>query len=155
MATTRPLRFTGRHMAVILVSFFGVVIAVNLMMARLAIGTFGGTVVDNSYVASQNFNTWLAEARSEQTLDWHVAVTRGAAGTIAVTVLGRDGQPLGGASISAVARHPLGRRPEQLLAFVSGDGGFRSTTRLADGRWQLLVTVVHEGQRMRVAADLE
>ncbi|MGE0776676.1 MAG: FixH family protein, partial [Sphingomonadaceae bacterium] len=52
--------FTGRHMAIILIAFFGVVIAVNFYMARMAIGTFGGTVVDNSYVASQRFNGWLA-----------------------------------------------------------------------------------------------
>ena len=42
--------FTGRHMAAILVTGFGVVIAVNVLMASLAVGTFGGVVVDNQYV---------------------------------------------------------------------------------------------------------
>jgi nitrogen fixation protein FixH len=40
-------KFTGWHMTTILVAFFGVVIAVNFFMARMAVGTFGGTVVDN------------------------------------------------------------------------------------------------------------
>ena len=51
--------FTGRHMAAIMVAFFGVVIVVNLLNARLASSTFGGEVVENSYVASQDFNRWL------------------------------------------------------------------------------------------------
>jgi nitrogen fixation protein FixH len=47
-----------------MVAFFGVVIAVNLTMARLAIGSFGGVVVENSYVASQKFNGWLDRPRA-------------------------------------------------------------------------------------------
>ena len=53
---TKP--FTGWHMTAILVGFFSTVIAVNVYMAHAAISTFGGTVVDNSYVASQEFNGW-------------------------------------------------------------------------------------------------
>ena len=60
---SRP--FTGRHMAMILVAFFGVVIVVNLIMARYASSTFGGIVVENSYVASQEFNKWLDEAETD------------------------------------------------------------------------------------------
>lgn len=146
--------FTGRHFAIILVTFFGVVIAVNLLMARLAVGTFGGTVVDNSYVASQNFNDWLAEARSERALGWQVEVTRSAAGGVVVSATGADGQPLTGAVVTAVARHPLGRRAEQVLSFAPDASRFRSATELGSGRWQLLVTIRHRGQSMRVAADL-
>jgi nitrogen fixation protein FixH len=59
-AAPAPRRFTGRHMTGILVAFFGVVMTVNFTMAYVAISGFGGTVVDNSYVASQNYNRWLA-----------------------------------------------------------------------------------------------
>ena len=57
-------KFTGWHMTGILVAFFGVVVSVNVFMARAAISTFGGTVVDNSYVASQKFNGWLDKAEA-------------------------------------------------------------------------------------------
>jgi len=67
--------FTGWHMTGIVVALFGVVIAVNVLMASYAIGTFGGTVVDNSYVASQRFNSWLAEARTQRDLGWNVDAT--------------------------------------------------------------------------------
>ncbi|MFZ4382234.1 MAG: FixH family protein, partial [Sandarakinorhabdus sp.] len=75
MATTQARPFTGRSFAIIIVGFFGVVVAVNITMARLASGTFGGTVVDNSYVASQKYNGWLAQARAQDRLGWATPLT--------------------------------------------------------------------------------
>ena len=68
--------FTGWHAFAMLFAFFGVVVAVNLFMARDALSTFGGLVVENSYVASQDFNHWLDEAQRSKALGWQVKVTR-------------------------------------------------------------------------------
>ena len=68
--------FTGRHFTLIMVAFFGVVIAINLVMARYASATFGGVVVENSYVASQRFNSWLGKARTQDALGWDATATR-------------------------------------------------------------------------------
>jgi len=46
-----------------MLAFFGTIIAVNLTMAILASGSWTGLVVKNSYVASQEFNDQLTEAR--------------------------------------------------------------------------------------------
>ena len=94
---------------VILIAFFGTIFAVNFTMARFAIGTFGGTVVDNSYVASQQYNGWLDEARAQAKLGWQVTATRGADAHVFVTVTDADGPPLENAKVSAIVRHPLGR----------------------------------------------
>ena len=67
-------KFTGWHMTAIFVAFFGIVMAVNFYMARMAVGTFGGTVVDNSYVASQEYNSWLGAAARQDKLGWNVKV---------------------------------------------------------------------------------
>jgi nitrogen fixation protein FixH len=61
--------FTGRHMAVILVTFFGVVIAVNVHGAA-GHATFGGTVVEN-FMSPASFNGWLDEAA--RNASWLVA----------------------------------------------------------------------------------
>src|SRR6185295_5406522 len=107
---------TGWHMFAILLAFFGVVVSVNLVMATAAMRTFGGTVVDNSYVASQRFNAWLAEARAQERLG---RITRlGVDDRRHVTVALSDrGAPLAGAEIEAVARHPLGHAPDVALRF--------------------------------------
>ena len=52
----KPAEFTGRHMLAIMLAFFGVIIAVNLVMATLASKSWTGLVVKNTYVASQQFN---------------------------------------------------------------------------------------------------
>ena len=51
---TREL--TGRHVLVITLCAFGTIIAVNVFMAVMAVGTFPGLEVKNSYVASQTFD---------------------------------------------------------------------------------------------------
>ena len=80
--------FTGRHMTAILVVFFGVVIAVNFTMARYARATFGGLVVENSYVASQEFNQWLDEAEAGDALGWDAVTAWRPDGRLLVTVSG-------------------------------------------------------------------
>ena len=139
-------RFTGRHMAAILVAFFGVVIAVNVVMARFASSTFGGIVVENSYVASQHFNRWLDEAEAEEALGWDARAARTQQGTVAVTLTGAPTD----AAVEAVARHPLGRLADQPLRFASvGPGRFVSREALPAGRWTLRLTVAREPQVWR------
>lgn len=129
--------FTGRHMALILVCFFSIVITVNVVMARFATSTFGGVVVENSYVASQHFNRWLDEARAEKELGWKASVSWRDDGRLAIFVDGPTG-----ATLSGVARHPLGRFPDRRLRFVpNGQGLFLSEEALPPGRWQLRLEV--------------
>jgi len=148
-------RFTGWHMLAILVAFFGTVIAVNFVMAWYATRTFGGTVVDNSYVASQEFNRWLAEARAQEKLGWANHVALDAARHVTVSASGADGQPLAGVSASAVARHPLGREADIPMRFVPvGPGQLRSTSALPAGRWLVHLTVRSGADEARLIESL-
>ncbi len=150
-ASPRP--FTGYHMAAILIAFFGVVVAVNFTMARLASKSFGGQVVDNSYVASQKFNTWLDEAEKERQLGWSAKAVRGANNRIAVTL---GGTPAGTLSLTAHARHPLGMEKSQDFRFDRmADGLFVSREALPAGRWRLRIEVNANGQRMRTEQDVQ
>lgn len=147
-------RFTGRHAAMILVAFFAVVIAVNVLMARLATSTFGGLVVENSYVASQDFNRWLDEAAREKALGWSARFERGAGGEIVLALADRQGNPLAGAKVTVDAVHPLGRQPDHQLA-VRELGQGRYAAPLEPGRWRLRVQAVHAGVTWRTIGDVE
>jgi len=130
--------FTGWHMTAILVSFFGVVIAVNLTMATLATSTFGGVQVQNSYVASQHFNTWLEQAEEQDALGWDATTERLEDGRLRVTVSG----PGPAAELVASARHPVGRHPDQQMAFDrAADGSFVSREALPAERWILRLQI--------------
>ena len=54
-------QFTGKHMAMVIGVGFGIVNAVNLVMATFASAIFDRVAVKKPYVASQNFNGWLDE----------------------------------------------------------------------------------------------
>jgi nitrogen fixation protein FixH len=145
-------RLTGYHILAMFVAFFGVVIAVNVFMAREAISTFGGVVVENSYVASQHFNRWLDEAASEKALGWDAVTTRSANGHVQVAL---KGVPAGDIGVTAVARHPLGRMADQAMTFHrTADGGFVSDQALPAGRWRLRLELAVSGKKWRSEADL-
>lgn len=151
MQTIARKTFTGRHMAAILVGFFAVVVGVNVAMARLASSTFGGVVVENSYVASQKFNTWLGEAAAESKLGWAASAMRLPDGRVEVRM---TGLPTGPATVMAEARHPLGRLPDTTLAFAQvAPGRFVSDGALPAGRWVLRLEATAGGRNWRDEID--
>ena len=63
---SKPVReFTGRHMLLIMLAFFGVIISVNIVIAVIANKSWTGLIVKNSYVASQEFNAKISDANKQ------------------------------------------------------------------------------------------
>lgn len=151
--TTRA--FTGWHMTAILIAFFAVVMTVNFTMARLASSTFGGTVVDNSYVASQHYNEWLKRAEAQDQLGWSETVSLDPARHVLLTI-GKNNRPLADIRVSATVNHPVGRTPPAGLHFEPAAGGvLRSVEPLALGRWRLDLIVRHGGDEARYRKDMQ
>jgi len=143
--------FTGWHITAILVGGFGLVVAVNFSMAYLATSTFGGVTVENSYVASQEFNRWLDRAASEKALGWSATLARNPAGRLVATT---KEVPVG-ARVEAVARHPLGRLPDRTLRLLPrGEGVFVSTEVLPASRWTVRLEIVADEQVWRRESDI-
>ena len=148
-------RFTGYHMLAIMIVFFGTIIAVNLTMATFATRTFGGTVVDNSYVASQKFNGWLAASRAQQALGWDTQVELDGERHIAVGI-SRDGALLEGVTASGFARHPLGRQAEIALRFTrDGEGRLVSAAAIPAGRWIVHLELAQGADTFRLMETLQ
>lgn len=146
---SRP--FTGFHMLAILVIGFGIVVAVNFTMAGFAIKSFGGLVVENSYVASQHFNRWLDESRDEQALGWGAKVSRDEAGHIVIVTHG----PPQDARVSAQLRHPLGLEQDTDLVFDrTGPDRYRSRSEIKPGRWTVRLTIAARGRSWRSESEI-
>lgn len=136
--TSRSKTFTGKHMAAIFVCGFAIVIAVNLAMASFAVGSFHGTVVDNSYVASQNYNGWLRQAAASKALGWQAVPHRRDDGRVVIEALSVPA----GARITGTAEHPLGLRADSPLTFEPlGKGSWVSHQTIAPGRWQVRLAI--------------
>jgi len=147
-------RFTGWHRAAILIGFFGVVIAVNFVMATSAVRTFGGAVVDNSYVASQRFNGWLGEARAQEALGWRLEAQGAESGALVVRLSG-EGGPIEGAVVTVEAEHPLGRLPGRSFALGAlGAGRYSAPHALAPGRWRMRIAVRAQGHDARFLKEV-
>ena len=146
-----PKPFTGKHMTAIMVGAFGLIVAVNLAMASVATSTFGGVVVENSYVASQEFNRWLDQAEESRALGWKATPRRLADGRVELFL---EGVPAGTVAL-AQARHPLGREADRMLAFMPASGNrYVSSSPLPEGRWTLRIKLEAEGREWRGEADL-
>lgn len=153
--TTSVKKFTGYHATAIIVAFFAVVVSVNMVMARFALSTFSGTVVDNSYVASQKYNDWLAQARTQQAHGWTVSPALRKADRACITITTADGVPLQGATMSGVAEHPIGQADPFEISFAqTASGEFRSVETLPAGRWKLKIIITQDDKDMRVVRDI-
>lgn len=133
-------RFTGRHMAAIIVGFFGVVIVVNIIMATLAVKTFGGTVVDDSYGAGQKFNQWLDDAKSQEARGWGADISRLDSGYVRVVLRVPAGAPPN-LRLNGSAIRPLGQSAATALTLEPDSGGFATTQPLPEGRWIVRISV--------------
>lgn len=144
--------FTGRHMALVMVGFFGVVVGVNLLLANLAVATFSGKLVENSYVASQGFNRLLGAAAADKALGWHMAVGRGKPGTVRLHLSDASARPLTGAAVRGRADHPVGAKASVVLTPREVAPGVYEAA-LPAGRWHVGVEVRANGHVWHAQED--
>ena len=128
-------QFTGTHMAVIIVAFFTVIIAVNLLMADFAIRSWTGLVVKNSYVASQGFNDVVAAKRRQDAMGWRGEYAM-SNGVVSYRISDRSGRPVAVNSIELTFRRPTFETDDHTVALsLRSHGEFGAEHRLADGIW--------------------
>ena len=114
-----PRTLTGRFVLLTLLSFFGVVFAVNFVMMKLAIDTLPGTEVDSAYSASLGFGKEIAAARDQDARNWRVDahIQRGAEGDATLKVEAHDsrGAPISGLRFQGRLERPTDRRADRPL----------------------------------------
>ena len=82
-------------MAILIVSFFGVIIAVNIVLAVFATRSWTGLVVKNSYVASQDFNKLQAKTDRQKAKGWQSELVVEKTGVV-LRFRDREGESLSG-----------------------------------------------------------
>lgn len=137
--------FTGRKMLLIIVSFFGVIIAVNGTMLTLAVQTFGGLVVRNSYVASQSFNDDIAAARAQPIAGWSVDAET-TESTVTVYFNDKDGKTLRYLDLTFNIARPTHERSTITIPLIEKEPGvYTGNAVLEAGQW-LGTIVTADGQ---------
>ena len=154
--TTRtPARpITGRFVFIAVVSFFTVVIGVNVVMMRLAIATLPGTEVDSAYSASLAYQKEIQAAQAQNDRNWKVVAHIERAGDgiarLALEAKAPDGKPLAGLSVFGRLERPIDRRADQAFDITeSGGGGYAGIARgVAPGQWDLVIEADRDGHRL-------
>jgi len=128
--------FTGLHMLAVVLLFFGTIIAVNVVMAISATRTFPGLIVKNSYVASQNYNARLAEAREQAGRGVSLAIVP-KDGILTFEIRDPAGAVVRDLEIHVIAGRPSSTRDDRILPVVGGAAGYVAGEPLAPGLWEI------------------
>jgi len=144
---------TGRHVLQWLVAFFGIVFAVNGVLVRAAISTFGGVETLSSYLAGLQFEQEVGLVQRQDALHWQVTgkLARDSAGVAVLDVTARDAQgaPLSGLTADARLAHPADDRLDRVIAVRSVAGGvFHGAAEAQPGQWELIVDLYRGDQRV-------
>ena len=149
----------GWHVLAMLLAFFGTVIGVDVTFSVLALRTFPGEDVRNSYVQGNHYNETLAQRARGAALGWRAtADIEPGAGASAVIVTLRDnkGAPLDGLTLTGRLRRPATTRADRPLAFVAEKDGryVARTPGLQEGAWDLEAVAARGSQSFEIGARL-
>lgn len=130
--------FTGKHMALLVFSFFGVIISVNIGMAVLSSTSWTGLVVENSYVASQEFEEKRIAHDKQLAAGWQSSFTY-EAGLAELSVKDGAGNPVDLGPVSLLINRPVGGHDDaKLTPARAADGTYRAPVILGDGVWEAM-----------------
>ena len=124
---------TGRHVAIVTVGAFGVIIAVNLLMAWYAVSTFPGLEAENTFVASQEFD---ARREAQEALGWTVRSEHDA-GFVKLAITNKAGQPVEVGSLQVLIGRPTSARDDVTPDFTYIGGVYEAPVDLAPGLWRV------------------
>ncbi|MEW6767999.1 MAG: FixH family protein [Pseudomonadota bacterium] len=149
---SRPL--TGRTVLISLLSFFGIVIGVNMTMMKIAIDTLPGTEVDSAYSASLAYASEIDAAHDQAARRWRVEahLTRQAEGGATLTLAANDaqGKPLRDVEFAGRLERPADKRGDRRIALAqAGEGTFvGKISDVAAGQWDLVIEGDAGGRRV-------
>lgn len=133
--------FTGKHMILVMMAFFGTIISVNLVMASFARSSWTGLVVQNSYVASQQFNEKMAESRALAKLGW-TGTLETTSRKVVYRLGDRNGKPVAVTRGKAIFRHPAAEGADWTVDLrPETDGTLVADTSVLDGLWAVELEV--------------
>lgn len=138
---TKRRRFTGYHMILVMVAFFGTIITVNMIMAWHATHSWTGLVVKNSYVASQHFNEVTAQKQAQIAMGWQSSVTY-ENDRMVLQIADKNNAKIDNAIVTAAVGRPAHEQLDRILQFAeTTPGTYAVDETLEPGQWQADFTV--------------
>lgn len=131
--------FTGRHMLMIMLAFFGVIVTANMTMVYFAAHSWTGLVVKNSYVASQEFNATTVKLE-KAAANVHSTIAYNA-GKISVSLTDDAEHAVSAFNVTLKLGRPSHEGEDRVIVLATaGNGIYQADHTLAKGQWSGQVT---------------
>lgn len=131
-------RLTGIKVLIAVVSFFGIVTAVNVFMAFKAVSTFPGLEVASSYVAGRGFD---GRRDAQEALGWTIEQDY-RPGNMSLRITDASGAPVEARAFGALIGRVTIARDDQEPDFVWTGQGYEAAVELGSGEWMMKVQAI-------------
>lgn len=151
MSPSSPRTLGGRGVLVIAVVAFLVMLAPNVILAVTATRTFSGVVVEDSYVASQDFDRLKA---AQVALGWTVRLEH-EADVLRVDITDAGGRVVRPASLDVTMGRPTTTREDRAVEMHETPAGFAGEAPMAPGHWRVeIAAIAANGTPFRQSRDV-
>lgn len=140
MQATQRREFTGRHMLLIMVTFFSIVIVVNITMAVYASKSWTGLLAKNGYVASIDFATQEQSDAAIEARGWSVTPAL-ENNLLALRLRDEAGLPVEVTATATAVEGDPRNEPVSLSLVKVAPGAYRAAEPLSQGRWTVRFTL--------------
>ena len=119
-------KFTGKHFLISILSFFGVIIGMNIAFVYFATNTWTGLSKENAYVDGLNYNQTIEAAKIQEELNWQSSlelVSQGAQKMISFTLQDQNNLNLSGFDVTVKIGRPTLQGYDQTLVLAESSRG--------------------------------
>lgn len=143
-ALSQSRRLSGRAILLMLLAFFGVVLAVNAVFVAFALRSFTGLSTERPYQRGLEWNRELAAVAAQKSRGWSVSaevVADGGEARILVSFADAAGRPLDGLTVRGELRRPASQGSDVAAPLAAeGDGRYGAAVTLPlRGQWDLRI----------------
>jgi nitrogen fixation protein FixH len=136
-AVQSAFRVRGWHVLTGVSAFFAVVIGVDAWFTVLALKTFPGEVSVTPYEDGLLYNARIEQLKAQEKLGWR-ASAEAQPGLVVLQVQDRDGEPVGGLTVTGKLERPATETGRKMLTFHRvAPGRYEATTGAVGGVWDM------------------
>ena len=104
---TKQREFTGKHMLMGLIAFFGVIVAVNAYMMYQAVVTFRGEDIKQSDRQGLDYNKTLEKRLQQFSRGWSADIKISQDHTLTLRIVDQNALAIRGLEIEGLLKHPV------------------------------------------------
>jgi nitrogen fixation protein FixH len=137
-AASRKPGLLGRHVLMMMLSFFGVIVAVDSFMIYRAVSTFGGLETQDAYKKGLAYNQRISRDAEQERAGWKDTVEIGGVPQhLRIALRDHAGAPITGKRLAAKIGRPATDRFDVTLDFAETAAGLYEAALpvVAEGSW--------------------